>query len=57
MNEIHQHNTQQPLAAKLPLKGIMVGNGVTDWHFDTNPAFVEMAYWHSLYDGATHKKM
>ena len=28
----------------------MVGNGVTNWKYDTTPAFVEMAYWHGLYD-------
>lgn len=27
---------------------MMVGNGVTNWKFDTNPAMVDMAYWHSL---------
>lgn len=32
------------------LKGFMVGNGVTNWKYDTMPAFVEMAYWHGLYD-------
>lgn len=32
------------------LKGFMVGNGVTNWKYDTTPAFVEMAYWHGLYD-------
>lgn len=31
-------------------KGFMVGNGVTNWKYDTTPAFVEMAYWHGLYD-------
>lgn len=28
----------------------MVGNGVTDWKYDTTPAFVEMAYWFGLTD-------
>jgi hypothetical protein len=28
----------------------MVGNGVTNWKYDTTPAFVEMAYWFGLYD-------
>lgn len=28
----------------------MVGNGVTNWKYDTLPAFIEMAYWHGLYD-------
>ena len=32
------------------LKGFMVGNGVTNWKYDTTPAFVQMAYWHGLYD-------
>lgn len=31
-------------------KGFAVGNGVTDWKYDTFPAFIEMAYWHGLYD-------
>jgi hypothetical protein len=22
---------------KLPIKGFMVGNGVTNWYYDTNP--------------------
>ena len=28
----------------------MVGNGVTNWKYDTIPAYIEMAYWHGLYD-------
>lgn len=28
----------------------MVGNGVTNWNYDTNTAFLEMAFFHSLYD-------
>jgi hypothetical protein len=28
----------------------MVGNGVTNWKYDTTPAFVKMGYWHGLYD-------
>ena len=39
------------------LKGFMVGNGVTDWKFDTTPAFLQMSYWQGLYDDATHKQM
>jgi len=31
------------------LKGMMVGNGVTNWKYDTIPAFIEMSYWHSFY--------
>lgn len=32
------------------LKGFMVGNGVTNWQYDTTPAFVEMGFMHGLYD-------
>lgn len=39
------------------LKGFMVGNGVTDWKYDTTPAFVEMAYWHGLYDDETYMEL
>ena len=28
----------------------MVGNGVTNWKYDTQQAYIEMAYWHGLYD-------
>lgn len=26
----------------------MVGNPVTNWKYDTEPAYIEMAYWHGL---------
>lgn len=32
------------------LKGWMIGNGVTNWKYDTFPAYIEMAYYHGLYD-------
>ena len=35
----------------------MVGNGVTNWTYDTIPAFLEMGYWHSLYDGEIREAM
>ena len=39
------------------LKGFMVGNGVTNWKYDTMPAYVEMAYWHGLYDKDMYLEM
>lgn len=42
---------------KPKLKGIMVGNGCTNWKYDTTPAYLEMAYWHGLYDDATYQSM
>ena len=32
------------------LKGMAVGNGVTDWTVDTDPAFLQMAWTHALID-------
>ena len=32
------------------LKGFMVGNGVTDYKYDCEPAMFEMSYWFSLID-------
>lgn len=34
----------------------MVGNGVTNWNFDTNTAFLEMAFFHTLYDTTLHEE-
>lgn len=35
----------------------MVGNGCTDWEYDTDEAYHEMGYWHSLYPGSIWMKM
>jgi carboxypeptidase C (cathepsin A) len=50
---IDQHNTQyaaDDTVFKPNLKGFMVGNGVTNWEYDTTNAYVDMAFWHSLYE-------
>ena len=41
--EILKHNHTIPLA------GIIVGNGVTNWTYDCDPAFIDMGFWHNLY--------
>ena len=33
---------------KINLKGFFIGNGVTNWKYDTTPAFVELAFAHGL---------
>jgi serine carboxypeptidase-like clade 2 len=56
VNAIHHHNavhTRDPTIFKPNLKGMMVGNGCTNWKYDTEPAYMEMAYYHSLYSGET----
>jgi carboxypeptidase C (cathepsin A) len=34
---------------EINLKGIIVGNGVTNWTVDGAPAHIEMSYYHGLY--------
>mmetsp|Transcript_4413 Transcript_4413/g.6450 ORF Transcript_4413/g.6450 Transcript_4413/m.6450 type:complete len:291 (-) Transcript_4413:38-910(-) len=36
---------------------MMVGNGVTNWKYDTIPSYIEMSFWHSLLDTETYDKM
>lgn len=60
VQRIDKHNTDHkddPGAFKPNLKGFMVGNGVTNWKYDTTPAYVEMAYWHGLYDDALYHNL
>ncbi len=49
---IDTYNTQnqENSVFKPNLTGFAVGNGVTNWAYDTANAFLEMGYWHSLYD-------
>lgn len=35
----------------------MVGNGVTNYRYDTDPAYIEMGYYHSLYSQETRDSM
>ena len=55
-NEIWEHN-QGEADFKPNLKGFMVGNGVTNWTYDTNTAYINMAYWHSLMNTELHDKI
>jgi len=57
---IDQHNTEfaaDETVFKPNLKGFMVGNGVTNWDYDTTNAYVDMAYWHSLYEPELYEQM
>lgn len=49
---IHQHNEMAKLNNRTPinLKGIAVGNGATDWNYDTTPSYLPMAFNHQLMD-------
>lgn len=59
-NSIYDHNeasANDDDAFKPPLKGFMVGNGVTNWEYDTTTAFINMSYWHSLMNTELHDKI
>jgi carboxypeptidase C (cathepsin A) len=53
----NEKNADDDTVFKPNLKGFAVGNGVTNWNYDTNSAFIEMAYWHSLIDQELHDKI
>merc|ERR1719265_992671 len=50
-------NAENDDVFKPNIKGFAVGNGVTNWTYDTNAAFVEMSYWHSLIPTELHDKI
>jgi len=54
---VHNHNQNATNETSFNLKGIMVGNGVTNWNYDTIPASLEIAYQRGLMDQATYDKI
>ena len=54
---MHNNNASVPVEDHVNLKGIMVGNGCTNWTYDTTPAMLNMTYWHALYNDELHDKM
>lgn len=50
MHNHNEANMADPTVFCPPLKGMMVGNGVTNYEYDLYNAAFEMSYWHSLVD-------
>ena len=50
---IIQYNKDLPDSQRIKLKGILVGNGVADWNYDTTPATFDFAFTHHLYSYET----
>jgi len=50
MRQIDTYNSDESTSEedKINLKGILVGNGVTNWEYDTMPATLDMGYWRSI---------
>mmetsp|Transcript_63889 Transcript_63889/g.88218 ORF Transcript_63889/g.88218 Transcript_63889/m.88218 type:complete len:384 (-) Transcript_63889:87-1238(-) len=57
IDQYNEANADNADVFKPNLQGFMVGNGVTNWHYDTSAAYIEMAYWHSLYDTELYNKI
>jgi carboxypeptidase C (cathepsin A) len=53
---IVDYNQKQVSSQKINLKGIMVGNGVTDWSVDCDNALVDFAFTHALYSPELRNK-
>lgn len=55
---IHQHNVQMKThgGQQINLKGILVGNGCTDWTVDATAAMPEFLYMHNVMDKDTYAK-
>lgn len=48
-SKINTYNQSAAEIDKILLKGILVGNGVTDWKYDTTPGLVDFAFTHGIY--------
>jgi carboxypeptidase C (cathepsin A) len=48
-----QYNSQSP-SSLIPIKGILVGNPVTDWNVDADSAWPAFLYWHQIIDDSIY---
>jgi serine carboxypeptidase-like clade 1 len=55
-SKINKYNESSAEIDKVKLKGILVGNGVTDWKVDTTPALIDFAYDHGIYSHELRNK-
>lgn len=53
---LHLHNKDESNDFKFNLKGWMIGDGVTNWAVDCTPAYVEMGYYHGLYQTGLYEE-
>eukprot|EP00350_Pseudokeronopsis_sp_OXSARD2_P000711 CAMPEP_0170543952 /NCGR_PEP_ID=MMETSP0211-20121228/2893_1 /TAXON_ID=311385 /ORGANISM="Pseudokeronopsis sp., Strain OXSARD2" /LENGTH=400 /DNA_ID=CAMNT_0010847485 /DNA_START=251 /DNA_END=1453 /DNA_ORIENTATION=+ len=54
LDRIHVYNQDETNPIHFNLKGFMVGNGCTNWNYDTTPAGMQMTYWHGFYSDTIH---
>mmetsp|Transcript_41137 Transcript_41137/g.39650 ORF Transcript_41137/g.39650 Transcript_41137/m.39650 type:complete len:300 (+) Transcript_41137:1-900(+) len=51
---MHKHNQDESRTITFNLKGMMVGNGDTNMHYDALQAGMQMTYWHGFYSDTIH---
>lgn len=48
-DKILQYNSKVPSGTRINLKGMLIGNGVASWEYDTTPALYDFAFTHHVY--------
>lgn len=56
-NAIYDYNNVTAQVDQIPLKGFAIGNGCTNWTYDTMPATLNMTYGHALFNTELWDKM
>ena len=54
---LHAEGHTTKSGGNINLQGIAVGNGVTDWTYDTTPAYIAMSYAHGLIPFDLHSRL
>ena len=50
-------NHNKEASATIPLRGFLVGNGVTNWSHDTLPTMMDQSYYRSVLDLETYDRI
>lgn len=57
LNIVNYNNKQTDNSTKLNLKGMMIGNGCTDWDYDCNPATIEIGYGRAMFSNRLYNAL
>lgn len=54
---VDQHNANSSNTFKINLKGIIVGNGVTNWEWDGDTSYIKIGFFHGLYGSGLQSQL